>query len=190
MRLSGGRRLRSPKGDLARPTTGRVREAVMNMLASQLRGSRWLELCAGSAVMACEALQRGAAAAVVVERDRRVAAVARENLSAVKAGLAQTGAAEPVVVVVEQEALRFLAGGVQARGLAPFDVIYADPPWLAGLYGPLLEAVAAGDWLAPGGILVCECPRQQAWQPPKPWQERRRRTYGACELLLLERRKT
>jgi 16S rRNA (guanine966-N2)-methyltransferase len=186
LRLSGGRRLHSPRGEVARPTTARVRAAVMNMLAADLQGCRWLELCGGSGVMACEALQRGAAAVVLVERDRRVAAVARENLRAVAAGVALQGGGPPPVVVVEQEALRFLEHGAAGSGSAPFHLIYADPPWEAGLHGPLAEAVAAGGWLAPGGTLVWECRRGTPLEPPAGWRERRRRGYGTSELVLLE----
>jgi len=186
LRLSGGRRLRSPKGDVARPTTGRVRQAVMNMLAAELRGCRWLELCGGSGVMACEALQRGAAAVVLVEKDRRVAAVARENLAAVASTIAQAGGPAPTVAVVEREALRFLGRGAAASGLAPFDLIYADPPWSAGLHGALAQAVAAGGWLAAGGTLLWEAGRGTPLPIPDGWQERLRRVYGASELVLLE----
>jgi hypothetical protein len=64
LRLSGGRRLLSPPGLVARPTAARVRLAVINLVADQLPGCRWLDLCCGSGVMACEALLRGAALAV------------------------------------------------------------------------------------------------------------------------------
>ncbi|MEB3194909.1 MAG: 16S rRNA (guanine(966)-N(2))-methyltransferase RsmD [Cyanobacteriota bacterium] len=185
LRLSGGRRLQSPRGEVARPTTGRVRSAVMNMLAPELRGCRWLELCGGSAAMACEALQRGAACVVVVERDPRVAAVARANLSAVAAALAKDGPSEPVVTVVRQEALRFLRRGVAANGLVPFDLIYADPPWAAGLHGPLATAAARGGWLAPGGTLIWECAQDAALEIPSGWQEKQRRAYGSSELVFL-----
>lgn len=188
LRLSGGRRLRSPKGEVARPTTGRVRAAVMNMLAGELQDCRWLELCGGSGVMACEALQRGAAAAVVVEINRQVASVARANLAEVVGALATQGPPKPEVAVVEQEVLRFLGRGAEASGLAPFDLIYADPPWAAGLHGPLAEAVSAGGWLAPAGTLVWECGHGMAPEVPEGWRVRRRRTYGACELVLLEER--
>lgn len=185
LRLSGGRRLRSPKGELARPTTGRVRSAVMNMLAPDLRDCRWLELCGGSAVMACEALQRGAACVMVVESDPRVAAVARANLEAVAAGLAKEAQSEPEVTVVQQEALRFLRRGAAANGFEPFDLIYADPPWAAGLHGPLTAAVAAGGWLAPRGTLIWECGKDAAFVVPRGWQEKRRRVYGSSALVFL-----
>jgi 16S rRNA (guanine(966)-N(2))-methyltransferase RsmD len=159
----------------------------MNMLAGELGGCRWLELCAGSGVMGCEALQRGAAAVVLVEQDRRVAAVARDNLALVTAGLLKGGGVAPEMAVVEQEALRFLGRGAAVSGQAPFDLIYADPPWAAGLHGPLAEAVAAGGWLAPGGTLIWECDR---WaQPPVPagWHEHRRRAHGGSAVLFLRR---
>jgi 16S rRNA (guanine966-N2)-methyltransferase len=186
LRLSGGRRLRSPGGEVARPTTARVRQAVMNMLAAELRGCRWLELCGGSGVMACEAVQRGADAVVLVERDRRVAAVARANLAAVAAARAAAEGRAPSVRVVEREAVRFLGRGAAASGEKPFDVIYADPPWAAGLHMALAEAVAAGGWLAPGGCLVWEAGRGTAQSLPSGWRERRRRAYGATELVVLE----
>ena len=66
LRLSGGRRLQSPPGNTVRPTSSRVRLAVMNLLAAELPGCRWLDLCCGSGVMACEALQRGAREVVAV----------------------------------------------------------------------------------------------------------------------------
>ena len=186
LRLSGGRRLHSPKGEVARPTTARVRQAVMNMFAAELRGCRWLELCGGSGVMACEALQRGAAAVVLVERDRRVAAVARANLAAVALALPQGDGPPPTMTVVEREALRFLGRGAAACGLEPFDLIYADPPWAAELHGALAEAVAAGGWLAAGGTLLWEVGKGTAQTIPRGWRERLRRAYGASELVLLE----
>ena len=185
LRLSGGRRLQSPRGDVARPTTGRVRSAVMNMLAHELRACRWLELCAGSAIMACEVLQRGAACVVAVERDPGVAAVARSNLAVVAASLSNEGSSMPEVAVIQQDALRFLRSGAVANGIEPFDLIYADPPWTAGLHSPLAAAVAAGGWLAPGGTMIMECGKHAAIEVPRGWRECRRKTYGTSALVLL-----
>ena len=55
LRLSNGQKLHSPEGLEARPTTGLVRQAVMNILAADLGDCRWLDLCSGSGAMACEA---------------------------------------------------------------------------------------------------------------------------------------
>src|SRR5918992_69187 len=78
----GGRRLQTPPGDDTRPTTERVREALFSALESalgSLDGRRVLDLYAGSGAVGLEALSRGAAAAVLVERQRRVAALIRRN---------------------------------------------------------------------------------------------------------------
>ncbi|MFZ0407794.1 MAG: RsmD family RNA methyltransferase, partial [Cyanobium sp.] len=108
LRLSGGRRLQSPPGERTRPTAARVRQAVFNLLAPELAGCRWLDLCCGSGVMACEALQRGAGQVVAVERDRRIAAVARANLAAVAGGLRRQDP-PPAFEVVQAEVLSWLA---------------------------------------------------------------------------------
>lgn len=184
LRLSGGRRLQSPPGSTARPTAARVRLAVMNLLANRVPGSRWLDLCCGSGVMACEALQRGAAEVVAVERDRRIAAVARANLELVRQGRSAGPEATPRCRVDGDEVLRWL-GRSDPSG---FDLIYADPPYAAGLYVPIAAAVLKGGWLAPGGILVWECASDAVPEVPQGWQARDQRRYGGSTVMLLEAR--
>ena len=77
---AGGRRFSAPAGQGTRPTTDRVREALFSALAPELPGAAVLDLFAGSGALSIEALSRGAARAVLVERDRRAAAVASRNL--------------------------------------------------------------------------------------------------------------
>ena len=184
LRVSGGRRLQSPPGSTARPTAARVRLAVMNLLAAEITGSRWLDLCCGSGVMACEALQRGASEVVAVERDRRIAAVARGNLELVLAGRTapppETDA--PGCSVVCDEVLLWL-GRTTPSG---FDLIYADPPYAAGLHAPIAAAVRDGGWLRPGGTLVWECASEAVPEVPPGWQARDIRRYGGSTVLLLE----
>jgi 16S rRNA G966 N2-methylase RsmD len=194
LRLSGGRRLQSPPGSTARPTPARVREAVMNMLSSELPGSSWLDLCCGSGVMACEALQRGARRVVAVDQDRRMVATARNNLTAVAA--AQSPPA--TVTVVQNEVLRWLGQGLASGwGMASpgpdgavvetpgFDLIYADPPYASGLYAPLCKAIADGRWLKAGGLLLLECASAEPPAIDPPWQLQRGRRYGTSTVLLL-----
>jgi 16S rRNA (guanine(966)-N(2))-methyltransferase RsmD len=187
LRLSGGRRLQSPPGNTARPTSSRVRLAVMNLLAPELARCAWLDLCSGSGVMACEALQRGARRVVAVEQDRRIAAVARANLDAVgqglDQGLARAAEASPHWEVHCREVSRWLA----QPGSEGFDLIYADPPYAAGLYATIAAGVAAGPWLKPGGTLVWECASSAVPPTPEGWQLRDERRYGSTSLMLLQR---
>ena len=193
LRLSGGRKLQSPPGSTARPTPARVRQAVMNMLSADLPGCSWLDLCCGSGVMACEAIQRGARRVVAVDQDRRMAATARSNLSLVAA--AQTPPAE--VIVVQQEVLRWLRQGPagseaawadgSGAGLSGFDLIYADPPYASGLYQQLSEAVAAGGWLNTGGQLLLECASSEVPAIAEGWSVLKQKRYGTSTVLILAR---
>lgn len=185
LRLSGGRKLQSPPGDTARPTPSRVRLAVMNMLSAELPGARWLDLCCGSGVMGCEALQRGAVEVVAVDQDRRMATTARRNLEMVAE--AQTPAA--TVQVAIQEVLRWLqqgpsagTGDVEPRS---FDLIYADPPYAAGLYGAIAKAVAERGWLKTDGLLLLECSSGEMPEQPPGWRLIKERRYGGSTVLML-----
>jgi len=184
LRLSGGRRLQSPPGDRARPTAARVRQAVLNMLAPRLAGSRWLDLCCGSGVMACEVLQRGVTQVVAVEQDRRIAQVARHNLGAVAAGL---GCAAADWQLHCQEVLGWLQGSTSEERVDrdPFDLIYCDPPYCSGLYGPIATAIAAGGWIAPEGLLLWECATVEVPAVPQDWLLQDQRRYGTTTLMVL-----
>jgi len=219
LRLSGGRRLQSPPPNGARPTPARVRQAVMNMLAPELPGCSWLDLCCGSGAMACEALQRGAARVVAVDQDRRHAAVARANLEAVAAGLGSSRSHTPEVHVHHCEALLWMrnnrpaANGnytANANGTAAghrtaatdstasanlaariternsFDLIYADPPYAAGLYESLAAAVHRGHWLRAEGQLLLECGSSLVPPVPENWELVDQRRYGSTTLIRLK----
>ncbi len=184
LRLSGGRRLHSPPGDIARPTPSRVRLAVMNILAAELPGCHWLDLFCGSGVMGCEALQRGAAAVVAVDQQRSMAAVSRTNLELTASAQSKT----PSVEVVCQDVLRWLDGGRPAHK-QPFHVIYADPPYSAGLYGPVAAAVKQGDWVSRDGTMLLECSStalpdltNEAFEG---WTLTKQKRYGTSTVLVL-----
>jgi 16S rRNA (guanine966-N2)-methyltransferase len=112
-----GHRLQSPAGRATRPTADRVREALFAMLGD-LSGARTLDLFAGSGALGIEALSRGAASAVFVERDARALAAIRRNLDA----LGVEGR------VRRREALAYLASSA-ARRDGPFDLVFVDPPY-------------------------------------------------------------
>jgi 16S rRNA (guanine966-N2)-methyltransferase len=186
LRLSGGRRLQSPPGSTARPTPSRVRLAVMNMLAFNVPGCRWLDLFCGSGVMGCEALQRGAAAVVAVDQQRAMATTSRANLELTAKGLKSN----PTIAVHNQEVQRWLQARRQGDQLEPFDVVYADPPYAAELYGPVASAVRDGDWLQADGSLLLECSSTAlpdlAAEAFSGWDLVKQKRYGSSTVLVLQ----
>ncbi len=141
-----GRRLKTAAGDETRPTSARVRQSLFDVLAPEILGCRFLDACAGSGGVGLEALSRGAALVVLVDRSAVAVNAARENLCALSG-------APGTVEVYRQEALVALAT-LADRGRS-FDVAYLDPPYGSELLLPLLELVGAR-LLASGGVAVAE----------------------------------
>lgn len=168
----GGRALKAPAGDATRPTGARVKEALFSILGD-LRGSRVLDLYAGSGALGIEALSRGAERAVFVENARPALACLRENL----ARLGLEGQAHVVAARVA-EARREL----ESRG--PFDLVLCDPPWReVDRAFEELQALAARGLLARGGRLVLE---HDAKAPPRVDEGR---DAGARALVQVDRRR-
>lgn len=147
---AGGLTLRSVPGDGTRPTTDRTREALFSWLASRgwLEGTAVVDLFAGSGALGAEAASRGAERVLLVERDRRAAAVCRHN-----AELLNTRLGRPVIRVQAAAVDRVLDS---PAGSGPWDLVLADPPYPlegAALTGTLERVVAV---MAPGGLLVLE----------------------------------
>ena len=154
----------------------------MNLLAAEIPGCAWLDLCSGSGAMACEALHRGASRVVAIEQDRRIAAVARTNLAAVHQGLGDAGIQASEWAVHCREVGSWLAEANQTRS---FDLIYADPPYAADLYAEIASGVLAGGWLKPDGSLIWECASSKLPEIPARWCKRDERRYGSSSLLIL-----
>ncbi len=180
LRLSGGRRLRSPMGTATRPTTARVREAVMNMLAPQLQDASWLDLCSGSGVMGCEAIERGVSRVWAVEKDPKTASICRDNLMLIAGGRSPS----PAIEVIRRDLVSWLKMG-RPSSLPCFDLVYFDPPYGSDLYEPTLLALLDGHWVSKQGLVICEHTRNKKLTPPPPWTVVDQRRYGTSALLLL-----
>ena len=172
VRIIGGawrsRILRFPAARELRPTPDRVRETLFNWLGQRLDGLACLDLFAGSGALGFEALSRGAARVVMVERDRTVAAALRENAALLHAADAQ---------VVLSDALRYL----DAPG-ERFDVVFLDPPYASDLAMQALAKLPPR--LNPGGRVYVESAAPLA--PPAPWRTLRDDRAGAVRYALFE----
>ena len=169
-----GRPLLAPPGRATRPTSDRAREGLFSMLASRLgsfEGLTVADLFAGSGALGLEALSRGAAHCLFVEKDRAAADALRANLEKLGASDRADIRVQPV-----EHAL---------PPAPPVDLILADPPYGAGLAQAALDRIGQGGWLAPGGWLSIETgPGESLAVPPalRPEAERR---FGKAKLTLL-----
>src|SRR6266511_1196798 len=174
MRLTGGhdrgRRLIVPRGSKTRPTAAKVREAIFNLLGPP--PGPVLDLYAGSGALGIEALSRGAAAAVFVERDANALASLRRNLR-------ELGVEERATVIGAdvRTALRRLA----ASG-AEFSWVFLDPPYARETEGVLAE-LSGADLLTACAVVIVEHDRRH--RPPESVGGlflTDRREYGDTEL--------
>ena len=157
MRIIAGRwkghGLKPVRAKGVRPTTDRVREAWMSALGDQIQGATVVDLFAGSGALGLEALSRGAASAVFVERARAALGVLRANIEHLEAGAQCT--------VVDRDVFKFLA----SPGL-DFDLALADPPYADDSARRLVEC-----WVAE--------PFARALWLEHPWREQLRLPEGS-----------
>ena len=171
-----GRRIRVPRGTTVRPTADRVRESLFARLGT-LDGVRVLDLFAGSGALGIEALSRGAASALFVERAGVVAGVLRENL-------------EELDLLDRSRVLRAEASAAVRRFAASgerVDLVFVDPPYSdRETCERALRSLATSGILAPRATVLVEASRRMP-PPPipglRPLDERR---YGDTVLHRLE----
>jgi 16S rRNA (guanine(966)-N(2))-methyltransferase RsmD len=150
MRVIGGnargRQLKVPKGQALRPTAGRVKESLFDILPHNLSGAKVLDLFAGTGNLTIEALSRGAAQAVLVDSSVQSGKAIRENLHRLNLANRAKLLAMPVT-----RALRLLA-----RQRETFDLIFLDPPYERQLIEPALKIIDKETLLRESGVLIAE----------------------------------
>ena len=152
----GSRRLAAPAGESTRPTSDRLRETLFNVLAPGIKGSAFLDLYAGSGAVGIEALSRGAARVVFVERAPAALMVLRANL----ASLGLNGEFRIYAGAASAFLRRSHAGAPPA-----FDHIFLDPPYdTAQEYEATLRLLggAAAGLLTDCGMVIAEHRRKSA----------------------------
>ena len=138
--------LKAPDGMDTRPTADRVKESLFNMLNPDLYGCAFLDLFSGSGAIGIEALSRGAQRAVLVDASMECAGIIKQNLEVTKLGENAEIINEDVYAAIER---------LRRRG-DKFDIIFMDPPYAAGYYVPVMEAIKKADILAAEGYIVAE----------------------------------
>ena len=170
-----GRRLKELEGMETRPTTDRVKEGLFSALQFDIEGRKVLDLFAGTGQLGIECLSRGAASAVFVDRRADAVKLIRENLRLTEL--------EDRARVVAGDSMEYLKSIRE-----PFDIIFLDPPYAAGLLEPAIAHIAKFDILAPHGIIAAEHPAARVLPAlAPPYRLHRTYRYGKIALTLYRR---
>lgn len=173
---AGGTQLLVPKTDL-RPTMDRVKAAIFSSLGEKVPGARVLDLFAGTGGLGIEALSRGSASAVLVEKNAQAVETIKRNL---------------IKTHLQGEVLQMDVFSWIDRLARPgsFDIVFADPPYAKAAgerdFGTeLLASPSLPGTLAPGGIFVLEKLPGEPFPRGMAWECVRLKKYGATEVAFL-----
>ncbi len=165
------------KGDPSahlRPTTDRVRESLFNLLAHgdypDIEGARVLDLFAGTGALGFEALSRGAERVLFVDEGAKARALIRENIDRLR-------------VIGQTKLYRRDATRLGENHGTPYNLVFLDPPYGKSLGEKALVSARAGNWIAPGALIVWE--EGGAVTPPDWLTLQDERPYGDTTIRLL-----
>ena len=186
-----GKRIESPLSQKTRPTSSKVREALINILGNKLRGASWLDLCSGSGAMACEALQKGVKRVLAIEKQRETAKICKKNLIDVSNTMDQSIHIE----VICNELISFLKKGPKNQKIQfvkdcqntqhKFDFVFLDPPYDSELYEITQELLLSKEWIKESSTLICECSSKSMPRIHNGWKLNKEKFYGSTSLIFL-----
>jgi 16S rRNA (guanine966-N2)-methyltransferase len=155
VRITGGsakgRKLASPQTELIRPTCDRVREALFNIVGPRIKGSRVLDLFAGTGAIGIETLSRGADSVLFVDQSLVAGRLIEANL--------RTCIPQPRAAFLSLDLAAASNLNIIHTRLAPddrFDLVFMDPPYQKNLAQRVLAMVEKADFLATGALIVVE----------------------------------
>ncbi len=157
-----------------RPTSARIRETLFNWLAPRIAGARCLDLFAGTGALGLEALSRGAACCVFIEKSAIAARTLHTNIATLQAANA---------LVYQTSAAKFL----QQDNVAPFEIVFVDPPFGDELLPDLCRILEEGSLLADNARIYVEADRSKPeLRLPEQWQVLKTKTAGNVRYSLLD----
>ncbi len=137
-----------------RPTSERIRETLFNWLSAIPEGAQCLDLFAGTGALGIEALSRGVAHVVFIEKSATLAAAIRKNLRELEATNA---------VVCQRDAIEYLKNADPT----PFDIVFLDPPFNTDMLSDACSLLQENGWLTANAIVYLEQSRD-AEKPALP----------------------
>lgn len=144
--IAGTRRsllLKTPDGNVTRPTTDRIKETLFNVLQTDIQDSIFVDLFSGSGAIGIEALSRGAKKAYFIEMNK-------EAISCIQDNVKFTKFTEQAVVLKQEvvSGLEFIK--------EPVDIIFMDPPYDQLLEKTILEKLSKTNILKEDSMIIVE----------------------------------
>ena len=170
-----GRKL--PVADLPglRPTSDRVRETVFNWLSMYVPGAHVLDCFSGTGALSLEALSRGAASAVMLEKAGPAAQTLKVNLATLKSDKGQ---------VFNTDSLQWLS----QKASQSFDLIFLDPPFRMDMLQATCELLETNGYLNENSLIYIEAEKELSPLPvPANWQPLKSKTAGQLSFTLWSR---
>ena len=171
--IARGHKLISLEGDLTRPTTDRVKEAMFSIIQMNIAGSIVLDMFAGSGALGIEALSRGAVWCDFVENNKQAVDVIQANIEKTK-------------LMDFSNLYNSTAHSFAERCNKKYDVVFLDPPYNKGLCEEAMSLLKEYDLLNDGAIIVCEANSNEAITSTYP--EKKQAKYGNTKLVIFENR--
>jgi len=168
-----GRKLRFHTAEGVRPTSDRLRETLFNWLQWDIRGSRCLDLFAGSGALGFEAASRGAASVVMVEINPVCVDQLNQNIEQLLAGQ---------IEVVHAAAASYLAGNPP-----PFDIVFVDPPFAEPQIDATCASLEQRGLLAANALVYVETPRALEYRVAGGWSVLKTSRMGQVQASLYRR---
>jgi 16S rRNA (guanine966-N2)-methyltransferase len=176
------RAIRFDETQTLRPTTDRIRETVFNWLQTYLPGAICLDAFAGSGVLGFEALSRGAAEVIFVEKDKNTANRIKENIKMLEVNAG---------TVYQQDVLSWLKS-LQAPAQTssnihkPFDLVFLDPPFHQQLLAECSTELVHSGCLAKDAIIYVEHAIDEEVTLPAGWHRLKQKRAGQVSYQLFE----
>ena len=146
IKISGGskkgQRIHTPNNRELRPTSGKVKAAIFNILAEKVQQAEFLELFAGSGSVGIEALSRGARHCTFVEKDKKHFRLLRQNIERLNYQNSTTLICTDAMKFKETEIL--------------YDIIFVDPPYSSKVLEKLLPELGGSGMIQKNAILIIE----------------------------------
>lgn len=177
MRISGGiikgRKIKTKKGNSTRPLLSRIRKSLFDIIGEEIRGSKFLDLYAGSGAVGIEALSRGAKEAIFVEKDNLALRIIKENLDL--CGLSH------LAIIYRKDVLKILSVLLKKER---FDFIFVAPPYYKEMQNKTLRMLEEKK-IKGSVVIVQHSPKEKVIFARKNMKLLKQKRYGDTILTFL-----